>query len=161
MCVAFPCSRCTCCRSSCLLNCNPCSLPSQDYHCVFVEASCKPKSTAVTKSASRASSANVSDTSHQHLKRWREFCFPCSNTGNCQKQGTGQWGPERCPGLQTPCLCLPSLLKLQYLLYWYHPLISVLQPSSYNLERRARAYCIERKKSSESCGLWVLSLVWQ
>lgn len=36
---------------------------------VFVEASCEPKSTAVTKSASRASSANVGDTSHQHLKK--------------------------------------------------------------------------------------------
>lgn len=156
-CASSPCSHCTCFRSSCLLICNPRSLPSRDYHCVFVEASCEPKSTAVTKSASRASSANVGDTSHQHLKRWREFCFPCSNTGDCQKQGTGLWGPGRCPALQTPCLCLPSLLKLQYLFYWYHPLISMLQPTCYNLESRARNYCLGRKSSENWKSLGVNS----
>lgn len=51
VCASSSCSPCTCFRSFCLLNCNPHSLLSQDYHCIFVEASCEPKSTAVTKSA--------------------------------------------------------------------------------------------------------------
>lgn len=45
------CSRCARFASSCLQNCSPCCLLSQDCHCLFVEAPCEPKSTAVTKSA--------------------------------------------------------------------------------------------------------------
>lgn len=42
---------CPCFTSSCLHNCSPCSILSQDCDCVFAEAPCEPKSAAVTKSA--------------------------------------------------------------------------------------------------------------
>lgn len=39
-----------------------------------------------------------------------------------------------------------------FLFYWRHPSISMLQPSWYDPEGRARSNCMDGKKSSDSCG---------
>lgn len=154
-----PCSHRLCFTSSCLRNCSPCSLLSQGCHCVFVEAPCEPKSTAVTKSAAGPvlpmSVISV-------ISIWRDdvyFIFPI------QILPEAGYGTVWSRGLS--CIANPmsmpafSSWTALFLFYWRYPSISVLQPICYDPERRTRNNCMERKKSSDSCGPQVLTLLWE
>lgn len=86
--------------SSSFHNVSPCCLLSQGCHCMFVEAFCEPKSTAVTKWAA----GPVLPASDKSLASEELTCILFSQFKYWQD--VGRCSPEAYPALQTPCLCL-------------------------------------------------------
>lgn len=157
----FLCSHCPHLMSSCLHNCSPCSLMSQDCHCVFVEVPCEPKLAGTKSTAGLVLPMSVISV----VSIWRDdvyFVFPTQIPVAARSRMCGAVWSRRLSCLAN-CTHVPAFSSWTMLfpLYWCHPLVSMSQPGCYEPEGRARNNRMERKRTSDSCGPQVLTPFWE